>query len=95
VLAEVLDDVAVLLVPVDAATVRERLDGIRGAAVLCGVRGSPGADLEALAALVSGLVRLLVERPDILEVDLNPVIAGPAGCVAVDALVVLQGGAPA
>jgi hypothetical protein len=32
-----------------------------------------------------------VERPDIREVDLNPVIAGPHGALAVDALVVVDG----
>jgi hypothetical protein len=34
------------------------------------------------------VARLGVERPDILAIDLNPVISGPAGTVAVDALIV-------
>jgi hypothetical protein len=41
--------------------------------------------------MLVALGRLGVERPDILEVDLNPVIVGPTGALAVDALVVLEG----
>ncbi|MEO5964597.1 MAG: acetate--CoA ligase family protein, partial [Candidatus Limnocylindrales bacterium] len=88
--AEVLDDVAVLLAPAPPAVVRERLEGLRGAPVLRGVRGRPGADLEALAALVAAVGELLVADDSIVEVDCNPVIAGPAGALAVDALVVLE-----
>ncbi len=92
VLAEVLDDVAVLLAPVSEAEARRRIDGLRGAAVLRGVRGRPGVDLDALAFLVAAVGRLLVADPSIAEIDLNPVIAGPGGAIAVDALVVLEVG---
>jgi acetyltransferase len=40
--------------------------------------------------MLVALGRLGLERPDILEVDLNPVIASASGAVAVDALVVLE-----
>ena len=88
---EVLDDVAVLLAPVDADVVRGRLEGLRGAALLRGVRGRRGVDMDALATLVAAAARFLVDNPDALEVDLNPVIAGPDGVVAVDALIVVGG----
>jgi acyl-CoA synthetase (NDP forming) len=90
ILAEVLDDVAVLLAPAPDAEIRRRLLGLRGAPVLRGVRGRPGVDIDALVALVAGVGRLLVEDASIAEIDLNPVIAGPGGAVAVDALVVLE-----
>jgi hypothetical protein len=45
--------------------------------------------------MLVALGRLGADRPDVLEVDLNPVIATPAGAVAVDALVVLEGDADA
>ena len=89
ILAEELDDVAVLLAPVPAAEVRRRLERLRGAAVLRGVRGLPGVDPDALAAFVSSVARMLAGDPSIAEIDLNPVIAGPWGVVAVDALVVV------
>jgi len=92
ILAEVLDDVAVLLAPCAAADVRRRLEGLRGAAVLQGARGRPRVDLDGLAALVAAVGQLLVDDPAILEVDLNPVIASPAGALAVDALIVVEAG---
>ncbi len=85
---EVLDDVAVLLAPVDAAPVRARLERLRGAALLRGARGRPGADIDALAELVAAVGRFLADNADVLEVDLNPVIASSGGAVAVDGLVV-------
>jgi len=90
ILAEVLDDVAVLLAPVPEAEVRRRLDALRGAPILRGVRGRPGVDLDVLAALVAGVGRLLDEDPSILEIDLNPVVASARAVVAVDALVVVE-----
>ena len=89
VLAEVLDDVAVLLAPVGRAEVVDRLRALRGSALLRGVRGSDGVDVDAVAAVVVAVGELLVADPGIEEIDLNPVIAGTAGALAVDALVVL------
>jgi acyl-CoA synthetase (NDP forming) len=90
ILAEVLDDVAIRLAPVDEAQALAMLDDLRGRRLLDGVRGRPPADRPAVAALIVGLANLAIERPDIVEVDLNPVIASPEGALAVDALVVLE-----
>ncbi len=90
ILAEVLDDVAVMLAPVGEAEVRRRLEGLRGGAILRGVRGRPEVDLDALAGLVGAVARALAEDDSIVEIDLNPVIASPAGAVVVDALVVVE-----
>jgi hypothetical protein len=67
------------------------LAGLRGAALLDGVRGRPAVDRAAVAAILVALGRLGIDRPDVREVDLNPVVAGSGGAVAVDALVVLDG----
>jgi hypothetical protein len=64
------------------------LDDLRGARLLDGVRGSVPADQAAIAQIVVTVSRLAIERPDIVAVDLNPVISGPSGTIAVDALVV-------
>jgi acyl-CoA synthetase (NDP forming) len=91
VLAEVLDDVAIRLAPVPVEVAMAMLDELRGAALLSGVRGKPPVDRRALARLVADIGRFLIGRPDVIEIDLNPVIATPAGAVAVDALVVVDG----
>ncbi len=77
ILAEVLDDVAVLLAPVTVDEVVARLDALRGAALLRGVRGAPGVAMRPLAEVVVAIGDLLVADPSIVEIDCNPVIAGP------------------
>jgi acetyltransferase len=89
VLAEVLDDVAIRLAPVTRDTALDMLRSLRGARVLEGARGRPPVDREALADLIVGLAAFAADRPDVLEVDLNPVIATTDAAVAVDALVVV------
>lgn len=88
-LAEALDDVAIRLAPVAVAEALEMLDGLRGARLLNGFRGSPPVDRAAVASIVVELGRLALRRPSIVEIDLNPVIASPGGLAVVDALVVL------
>jgi acyl-CoA synthetase (NDP forming) len=88
VLAEVLDDVVLRLAPVTADEARAMLDELRGARLLDGIRGRPAADRAAIAEIIVAVARLGIERPDIVAIDLNPVISGPAGTLAVDALVV-------
>lgn len=94
-LTEVFDDVAIRLSPIGTSEADAMLDDLRAARLLGGVRGRPAVDRSAVASMIVALGRLGAERPDVLEVDLNPVIASEAGAVAVDALVVLEGSAHA
>jgi len=88
ILAEIVDDVAIRLAPIDRAIALAMLDELRAAPLLAGARGRPAVDRLALADLIVAVAGFGCSRPDVIEVDLNPVIAGPAGAVAVDALVV-------
>ena len=90
VLAEVLDDVAIRLAPVTQPIALEMLDELRGTRLLDGVRGAPLVDREAVADVIVGVAAFAVARQDILEIDLNPVIASTDGAIAVDALVVVD-----
>ena len=88
VLAEALDDVVLALAPVGRQEALAMLDGLRGRRLLDGLRGVPAIDRDAVAGIVVAVARLGVDRPDIVEIDLNPVMASAAGAVVVDALVV-------
>jgi acyl-CoA synthetase (NDP forming) len=88
VLAEVLDDVVLRLAPVTVEEAGTMLGELRGARLLDGVRGRPPVDRAAVAETIVAVARLGVERPDIVAIDLNPVISGPGGTLAVDAMVV-------
>ena len=89
VLAEVLDDVSVRLAPVPVEEALAMLSELRGARILDGVRGRPAVDRDAVAEIIVTLSRVAMARPDIVEADMNPVIASPDGALAVDALVVV------
>jgi acyl-CoA synthetase (NDP forming) len=79
VLTELLDDVALRLLPVDRAQVHEVLDETRLGRLLAGVRGDPGADRQALVDTVLAVADLVADWPTGFELDLNPVTVLPAG----------------
>jgi acetate---CoA ligase (ADP-forming) len=94
VLAEALDDVALRLAPLSEADAEAMLTELRGSAILDGVRGRPAVDRRSVRSAIVTLGAAMLTHPDWLEVDLNPVIAGPSGALAVDALVVVAEEAP-
>jgi acyl-CoA synthetase (NDP forming) len=55
--------------------------------LLAGFRGSPPADRKAVMDVVLRVAQLAEDLEEVAELDLNPVIAGPDGCVVVDARV--------
>jgi len=88
ILAEVFDDVVVRIAPIDAGHAGQMLAELRGARLLEGTRGRRGINRPAVAKLIAELGDALIAHPEWREVDLNPVIAGVEGVVAVDALIV-------
>jgi acetyl coenzyme A synthetase (ADP forming)-like protein len=90
VLVEVLRDVTFRLAPTAAADALDMVEGIRAADVLRGVRGAAGVDRQALATMIEAVSELVTDFPEIVEVDLNPVLARPDGATAVDARFVVS-----
>jgi acetate---CoA ligase (ADP-forming) len=85
--AEALDDVALVPLPASAERVERALRGLRAASLLTGGRGGPAVDLGAAARFGSRLGELALEHGlDLLEV--NPALASPEGCVALDAVAI-------
>jgi acyl-CoA synthetase (NDP forming) len=95
VFVEVLKDVAFRIVPLEERDARQMVREIRGLPILEGVRGHPGADLEALERLILQLSDFVWQHREVQELDLNPVFAYPDGAVAVDARIVLAPAAAA
>lgn len=88
-LVEVLRDVVFRLAPVTPLEAEDMLEGIRGRSILAGPRGAPPADRPALVEVLVRIGQLAADYPEIAAVDLNPVLALSAGCLAVDARVAL------
>ncbi len=86
--AELYRDVQVALAPVTEAGARTMIESLRAYPLLDGWRGRPAVDVAAAAAVVAAVSRLLATDPDLVECEINPLRVGPAGAVAVDALVV-------
>jgi acetyl-CoA synthetase len=85
--AEALDDVALVPLPASPPRVERALRGLRSAPLLTGARGGPAVDLAAAARFGSRLGELALEHGlDLLEV--NPTLASPTGCVALDAVAI-------
>jgi acetyltransferase len=82
---EALGLAAVGLAPLSLAEARELVALAPGLA-----RIASGAAQEALAATLVAVARLAVDHPDVVEIDVNPLILGEDGAVAVDALVVTR-----
>ena len=88
VLAEAVADVVFRPAPLDAVSAHEMIDGLATQKLLGAFRGEAPVDRDALAAVLVGLGRVAAERPDVVSVDVNPlIIAGDGQPVAVDALV--------
>jgi acyl-CoA synthetase (NDP forming) len=94
VFVEVLHDVALRVAPLTAHDAAAMLDEIRGSALLDGVRGQPAVDRVAICQALVKLAELMLSRPDIASIDVNPAFAYPQGLLAVDARVELTGSRP-
>jgi acyl-CoA synthetase (NDP forming) len=87
---EALGDVQLLPADADERQIGEALQRLRSAKLLAGVRGAPAADVEAVAHAVMAVGRLMRTVPDIVEIDVNPLMVHGRGqgVTALDALIV-------
>lgn len=82
---EVLRDRAFGLPPLDEGFARDMLDATRIARLLHGYRDQPPAAIEAITQVLCTLSAIAIDLPDLLELDINPLLADPTGAVALDA----------
>ncbi|HPX30832.1 MAG TPA: GNAT family N-acetyltransferase [Smithella sp.] len=84
VFVEVLRDVSFRILPITEKDASEMIAEIRGAAILEGYRGQ-AVDLDSLSNLLMKISQLVIENPEISELDLNPLFLYPDGYITVDA----------
>jgi acetyl coenzyme A synthetase (ADP forming)-like protein len=85
--AELIGQAEFRIAPLTDADARELVTGGKAGELVRGFRGKPAADEHALTDLLHRLSRLGEDLNEVAELDLNPVIASPNRCVAVDARV--------
>ncbi len=85
--AELFKDISVRMAPVSEKSAMEMIEEIQGSAILKGYRGKPSYDLRAAARCSAGLSRLLADHPEIINLDVNPLVVYEKGkgCIIVDA----------
>ncbi|HRS57146.1 MAG: acetate--CoA ligase family protein [Desulfomonilia bacterium] len=88
---EIFRDTVVEIAPVNLKTARSMLMRLKGAALLQGYRSRPPVDIDAVARALQAVSRLIVKRHDIVEIDVNPLIARENGALAVDTLIRCNG----
>jgi acyl-CoA synthetase (NDP forming) len=84
VMTDVLKDRAFAVPPLDPGAGEAMVRSLRAAPLLEGFRGAPPVDRQALVAIVEQVARIAEEVPELVELDLNPVIVTTNGALIVD-----------
>jgi acetyl-CoA synthetase (ADP-forming) len=87
---EIIRDVSFRIVPLSGEDAREMIREIKGYRLLKGYRGQGPVDVSTLEEWLLKVSRLVEENPEIMEMDINPVMAYSKGAAALDARIILQ-----
>jgi acyl-CoA synthetase (NDP forming) len=85
---EALDDVRVMPADLTHAQVVAEIEALKGAKLLRGLRGAPPVDMAAIGDVVTLVGALMRARPEVAEIDINPLMAYPDRVLALDTLIV-------
>jgi len=89
---EIFEESIVRVAPLARRTAVEMIETLRGYQILAGARGHKAVDIEAVVETLLRLSQLLVDFPEIQELDINPlrVFHDNEGCRALDARIILD-----
>jgi acyl-CoA synthetase (NDP forming) len=87
---EVLEDVSFRIAPITRSDAQEMITEVKGYPILRGYRGQPPADIKAIVEILLNTSRLVMDHPEIKELDLNPILIYEKGAKTVDARIILE-----
>lgn len=87
---ELLKDVSFRIAPISKEDAQEMISEVKAYPILRGYRGQPPLDIEAVAEILLNTSRLVMDHPEIKELDLNPVMVYVKGAKTVDARIILE-----
>ena len=87
---EAIGDTTLALPPLDMELARGMIARTRISRLLRGFRGRPSVNMDALAGAIVSVSRLMLDHPEIVELDINPILADAEGVIAIDARVRLD-----
>jgi len=88
---EVLKDVSFRVAPLTAGDIDEMIQEIKGYRILTGIRGEEPKDVDSLKDILARLSQIVIDNPEIQEIDLNPVIVHERGASIVDSRIIIAG----
>ena len=88
--ADVLNDAVFALAPLSVSDALSAIGSLKNQRILDGFRGMPPVDREALAEIMVRLGDIGTDYTSIRQIDINPLLAGPEGLIAVDATVIME-----
>ncbi|MGZ4863367.1 MAG: acetate--CoA ligase family protein [Halobacteriota archaeon] len=87
---EVLRDVSHRLAPITLAEAKKMISEVKSYPILLGARGRKALDINAIARTIVCVSRISQDFKEIQEIEINPLVVQESGCIAVDALVVVE-----
>jgi acyl-CoA synthetase (NDP forming) len=87
---EIYRDVSFRVTPVDRSTARDMIHEIKASSIIKGTRGQQPKDIDAIIDVITKLSGMLVSNPEIIELDINPLIVYSHGAVVVDARMLIH-----
>ncbi len=87
---EILEDTSLRVAPIGENEAQAMVDEIQAAPLLRGARGREPADVDAVVEVIQRISQLVTDFPAILELDINPLVAGPDGVTAIDLALTLD-----
>lgn len=87
---EVLKDVTFRIAPITELDAREMITEVKAYPILRGYRGQPPSDIDAIVQILLNTSRLVMDHPEIKELDLNPIMVYEKGAKAIDARIILE-----
>jgi acyl-CoA synthetase (NDP forming) len=90
VFVELLKDVTFRVAPINREDAQEMVTGVKAYPLLKGYRNTPPADIDAITNILLNTSRLVMDNPQIKELDLNPIMAYEKGAKTVDARIILE-----
>lgn len=90
VFVEILKDVSFRIAPLTVEDAKDMITELKAYPLLNGYRNTPPADIDALVDILCCTSKLVMENPEIKELDLNPIIVYPKGAKTVDARIILE-----
>ena len=87
---EILKDVTFRIAPITEQEAKEMITEVKAYPLLQGYRGTPPADTDSIVKILRATSKLVMDHPEIKELDLNPVMVYQKGAKTVDARIILE-----